>query len=322
MIRSKLLLNDGTLLQKESDMSATWWDNPGSFLWIDVSNEDKNVEETLLEKLGCHSLAIQDAQRMRHPPKIENFDEHMFILYKGISKVDPGLVIKQLQIALFVGSNVLITRHGGKSFAIDHWWESRELESVITEPFLLATKIIHYSFGGYLEAVLNFEDVLSEKEESMQSLQDDNDLRELTSYKARLRKLRRAFNYHERLAAGMKDFVSNHADTRYKELVHDVQDLHDRADRILSLLAMYYEICGDLIEGYLSLTSHQLNRTMQVLTIVTTIFVPLSFLAGIYGMNFENIPELHHQYGYFILLGSMALIATGAFIIFKLKRWL
>ena len=322
MIRSKLLLVDGTLIEEDRNLSITWRENPGSFLWIDFRDQDEIQEQALLKDLGCHPLAIQDAQRMRHPPKVEDFDDHFFILYKGISDIKPGLILQQIQIALFAGSNILITRHNGQSFAIDHWWSSQELSSVIKEPFILATKIIHHSFGRYLEAVLDFEQLLSEKEEAMQRSQDDNDLIDLTAYKARLRKLRRAFNYHERLAAGMLHFVENHADPRYKHMNHDVQDLHDRADRILSLLAMYYEICGDLIEGYLSVTSHRLNKTMQVLTVVTTIFVPLSFLAGVYGMNFDNIPELHHEYGYFLLLGTMALIGTGAFLVFKLKRWI
>lgn len=322
MIRSKLLLLDGTLINQDENLSETWRANAGSFLWVDLVDEAGEKEKAVLEELGCHPLAIKDAQRLRHPPKIESFDEHFFILYKGITKVEPGIVLDQIQISIFVGSNIIITRHHSQSFAVEHWWNNEDLSEVIKEPFLLASKLIHHSFGRYLEAVLDFEQTLSEKEESVHGFQNDDDLRELTLYKSRLRKLRRNFNYHERLALGMLNFVSNHKDERYRELIHDVQDLYERADRILSLLAMYYEICGDLIEGYLSLTSHQLNKTMQVLTIVTTVFVPLSFLAGIYGMNFDNIPELHHQYGYFILLGTMGLIASGAFIVFKLKRWI
>ena len=100
-----------------------------------------------------------------------------------------------------------------------------------------------------------------------------------------------------------------------------MQDLHERFERLQSLSRMYYEICGDLVDGYLSISSHKLNNTMRVLTLITAIFVPLSFLAGIYGMNFEVIPELHHPDGYFILLGVMACIALGLIGLFKWKRW-
>ena len=67
---------------------------------------------------------------------------------------------------------------------------------------------------------------------------------------------------------------------------------------------MYYDICGDLVDGYISISSHQLNITMRVLTVITAIFVPLTFIAGIYGMNFEYMPELSYQYGYFFVWGG------------------
>ncbi len=85
---------------------------------------------------------------------------------------------------------------------------------------------------------------------------------------------------------------------------------------------MHYDICSDLINGYLSITSHQLNETMRVLTVITAIFIPLGFLAGLYGMNFEYIPELKINHGYFYLLGFMGIIATALILLFKKKKWL
>jgi len=101
-----------------------------------------------------------------------------------------------------------------------------------------------------------------------------------------------------------------------------VNDLHDRFERLHSLVQMHYEICGDLIDGYLSITSHQLNATMRVLTIITAVFVPLGFLAGLYGMNFEFMPELKFHYGYYGLLGIMGIVAGGLLTFFRMKRWI
>ena len=81
-------------------------------------------------------------------------------------------------------------------------------------------------------------------------------------------------------------------------------------------------MASDLADGYLSVASHRLNQIMKVLTVVMAIFVPLSFLAGIYGMNFENMPELQSQSGYFILLGLMLAIAVGLLTLFYRKKWL
>ena len=91
----------------------------------------------------------------------------------------------------------------------------------------------------------------------------------------------------------------------------------------LSCLAnLYNELANDLMNGYLSLASHRLNNIMKVLTIITCIFVPLSFIAGVYGMNFEVMPELGSRYGYFVILGLMFTIATGLLLGFRRNRWL
>ena len=104
--------------------------------------------------------------------------------------------------------------------------------------------------------------------------------------------------------------------------LHTVIDVHERIERLLSLSQMHYDICSDLINGYLSITSHQLNATMRVLTVITAIFIPLGFLAGLYGMNFENIPELKIINGYYYLLSFMGGIVASLIYVFKKKRWL
>lgn len=93
-------------------------------------------------------------------------------------------------------------------------------------------------------------------------------------------------------------------------------------ERFHSLADLYQNIINDLIEGYISLNANHLNQIMKALTIVTVIFVPLTLLVGIYGMNFEYIPELKSEHGYFVLLGVMVAIALGLLLLFKRFRWL
>src|SRR5690606_946006 len=96
---------------------------------------------------------------------------------------------------------------------------------------------------------------------------------------------------------------------------HALQVLYERCARTHGLCSMYYEICGDLLKGYMSFASHSLNNTMKVLTVITALFLPLTLIAGIYGMNFDNMPELHWRYGYFAVLGVMVALlgVTGAY---------
>src|SRR5690606_8059414 len=184
-----------------------------------------------------------------------------------------------------------------------------------------ASRIMRFSVGRYLESILAFEPRLNELEDSMQDEPNDDIMRELIAYQSRLRKLKRVFNYHERMVSNLRAEIPQQLIEEDGDIEHALQDLYERCERLHGLCTMYYEICGDLINGYLSLSSHQLNNTMKVLTVITAIFVPLTFIAGIYGMNFDNMPELHSPYGYFYTLGAMLVIATG-FGLVAYKKWM
>lgn len=322
MIKVKLLKANGEHSEGGIELIHEWRSDPGASIWIDMEQEPSREEIALLKEFNCHELAITDAHRLRHPPKIEQFSDQTFILFRGISKMSDNLEVSHLQIALFIGKRFLISRHNSPSYSINYWFDNKNLFKHMKNPASLATGIIHYSSGKYLEQLLDFESNLSDIEDSMQDQADDGSLKELTTYKTRLRKLRRIFDYHQKMIAGLnsspiKNFVGDN-----EEIKHQTQDLYDRCERLHSLASMYYEICGDLIEGYLSLSSHQLNITMKVLTVITAVFVPLSFIAGLYGMNFEYIPELKYHNAYFITLGVMLTTALSLLAIFWKKRWL
>lgn len=243
-------------------------------------------------------------------------------MFRGIADIHDQLDISHLQLAIFVGDRFIITRHNQPAYSIDFWLKHAKLADHLKNPSALAIQILHYSSGKYLEQLLDFEENLSDLEDLMQSQANDEMLKELILYKTRLRKLKRVFDYHQKMLSILVNTNSLQFPNQDDELMHRSQDLFERCERLHSLSAMYYEICGDLIEGYLSLSSHQLNLTMRVLTVITAVFVPLSFIAGLYGMNFEYMPELKIQSGYFIALGVMFSTATGLLLLFRKKGWL
>lgn len=321
MIKTQLLSADGVLTTGGAEQMDIWRANADTYIWIDLENETAVNEAKLLESFDCHPLAIEDVQRYRHPPKTESFEGHTLILYRGITQFNEDLTIEQMSIALFVGERQLISCHPRPSRGINNWWENAHKEGLLKSPALLATKIMLFSVSRYLDALLEFEPYLNELEDSMQERPNDETMRELIAYKSRLRKLKRIFNYHERLANNLLKDVPQTWIEEDGDIDHALQDLYERCERLHSLCTMYYEICGDLIEGYLSITSHMLNNTMKVLTVITAIFVPLTFIAGIYGMNFEHMPELKMEYGYFYVWGLMLLVAA-IFGGVAYKKWL
>ena len=321
-IRVNYLNNDEPMQQGGIELIDQWRQSETAKIWIDIQQEPNAEEVEFLKSFNCHTLAIKDAHRLRHPPKIEYFDDHAFILFRGISAIDVKLDVTHLALAFFIGERFLITRHNSKAFSIDHWQNRSDLERHIDNPTLLAIRIMLFSAGTYLEQLLSFEENLSEIEDMPQVNTNDDILRELTLYKTRLRKLRRTFDYHTKLIEQLEEQPSVTSSPMTDDISHQIHDLYERCERIHSLSTMYYEICGDLIEGYLSYTSHQLNLTMRVLTVITAVFVPLSFIAGLYGMNFENMPELKSPNAYFITLGVMISTGVTLLTIFWKKRWL
>jgi magnesium transporter len=321
-VRTQIQGTDGQLTEGDETLLTQWHAKPEGFLWLDIENELSPQMLAELAILGCHDVGINDIQRERQPPKLQEFDNSTFVLFRGIIELNEQLVLQPQQIGFFVGERHLVTIHRGTSLSINRVWREVAAGTMPFVPGSLTLKVMDYASGRYLEKILAFEDHLGELEEILLTDPSDSIMTELVGYRSELRKLRRIFNYHNRLMEQILDEEPHHLGAGQEQDGHRWRSLLDRCERLYSLTGMYYEICGDLVDGYISISSHQLNTTMKILTIITAIFVPLSFLAGLYGMNFEHMPELHLKYGYFYALGAMCTMALLLIYIFRRKRWL
>lgn len=306
----------------DTELLEIWRKEPQSFVWIDFYDHPKESTLGILQgDFGLHLLAIQDAQLERHPPKIESFEDSTFIILKGLSAGTANLQFSTHQLALFTGERFLVTLHAAVSPSIDQLYKNIELDQRLLSQGSgkLALRLCKMIIDRYLKILLNLEPRLDEIEDEVLQHPQDSILAELLSYKTDLNKFKRIFQYHEFVFRELrgKTFAGFS-----KDLEHEINDIYEQQERTKSLAELYYELATDLVDGYISVSSHHLNQIMKVLTVIMSIFVPLSFLAGIYGMNFEHMPELHSRSGYFILLGVMTSIATASLVFFRKKRWL
>jgi magnesium transporter len=304
------------------ELVTVWQQNADTCIWLDCSDEPGAAEKQFLQdSFGLHPMAIEDAQRLRHPPKLESFDTTTFILLKPLSADSEDLQFSTIQLALFIGERFLITRRSGASPITDALFDesSHQAELLGGGPAAVALRLCRSMVDSYLKILLNLEPRLELLEEVIMQHPDDSILAELLNYKTELKKFRRAFLYHQQIFGELKTgtFPAIAA-----ERGHEIVDVYEQQERASSLASLYNEMASDLADGYISVASHRLNQIMKVLTVVMAIFVPLSFLAGIYGMNFENMPELHSQSGYFILLGLMFAIVVVLLTVFYRKKWL
>jgi magnesium transporter len=318
----KALLIDpktGTVEAGDSSLLEAWQGSE-KLLWLDIYNAQGNEEQSLFERMEIHPIAVADATRKRHPPKIESFENFDLIMMRGLdaSFSGEGLEFKAIQLAMFVGENWIVTRHQSTSTSINYMWE--RLASGKDLPLTgagIAVGIANRLARRYVEMLLEFEPRLEEIEEEMFEKPDDVLLAELTSHKSRLREIIRIARYHHIVTEQLLE-TEKSGGGAYQ---HEASSLVEQVDRTGSLAAMYYDTSKDLTDSYLALASHNLNRVMQVLTVITVIFVPLTFIAGIYGMNFEYIPELGFRWGYFVVIGVMLTLAIGLLVVFKRKHW-
>ncbi|MCP1312931.1 MULTISPECIES: magnesium transporter CorA family protein [unclassified Halomonas] len=321
MIRSMLTTPDGQVRIGGAELFEQWQKDPQGHLWLDLQAEPQEVERGFLEGLKCHPLAIQDAHKERHPPKIEEFDNHTLIIYRGISSFDAELNYVPQQVSFFVGERFLVTLHPGEAMSIERLFNAQGQALLAQSPERVALRVMYISAGFYSDSLLEFETALSDLEDEFQDNGNDVLMRQLTLYRSRLVKMRRIFSYHKGITQELTAYDYEHLPRDQSETLHAINDVAERFERLYSLTQMYYDICGDLINGYISISSHQLNITMRVLTVITAIFVPLTFIAGIYGMNFENMPELGWRYGYFFVWALMLSIAGALIWYFRRKKW-
>ncbi len=309
-----------TFEQGGSELIDLWQKSLSAVIWLDIETEPAEIETELLNRFKVHPLAIQDALRGRHPPKLEVFDDHLFILLRGLDADTNGINFGVIQLGLFVGKRFFITRHVRRSTSAS-WLMQKVTEDptwLQNGPGDLALRLANRLVRRYVEILLAFEPRLDEIETEIFGNANDSLLAELTRYKSKLREIGRIARYHLQITRQMRDEAM---ELLGQELAHELTDLSEQVERTVSLTDLYYETARDLTDGYMALSTHRLNRVMQILTVITVVFVPLTFIAGIYGMNFENMPELSSRSGYFIVLGVMVSIGISLLFLFRRKGW-
>ncbi|MGD2119879.1 MAG: magnesium transporter CorA family protein [Chromatiales bacterium] len=315
------LCQQGEIQEGGRELLAQWRQHSDSWLWIDLQDEPAHAEQKLLhEELGLDKHAIAEAQRPRHPPGFEVFPDHLYLLMKPLTAESEDLEFATQQLAVFVGERLLVTRHSQQSRFIQNWRERLRQRGCADEsPLSFTVAMARRVTNRYGQILLDLEHRLDEVEDELFASRTDGLMEELVGYNTALRKMRRILAYHTHAFESLRDHFDPEQSHHWRT---EFDDIHSLMERFHSLADLYQNVINDLIDGYISLNAHHLNQIMKVLTIVTVIFVPLTLLVGIYGMNFEYIPELKSPNGYFILLSVMVVIVAALLLLFKRVRWL
>jgi magnesium transporter len=288
-------------------------------LWINVNEASNDELQHILQRFAIVPTLAEDFSRQRHPPKLEAQGDFTLLLMRGYADTDFSEYTGSAQVNLLYSKQVLISRVHCHNPQLLKQLEPQLDGNPSTIVADWVKQLILAVSASYLEKLITFEEEQSELEDVMLHRGNDEKMALIMRYRSVLRKINRNLAYQ-------KDIFSDAMHEELNPLLRhfsttELRDFYEKFERLHSMTDLYYDQLSDLVESYLSTTSHQINERMKVLTIVSTIFIPLTFIAGIYGMNFIDMPELQMPNGYFFVLTAMAIGGIAGLIWFKIRGW-
>lgn len=290
--------------------------------WLDIGQEAFQDQVTRVgETLDLHSLTVEDILTAESRPIVDPFPGYLYISARILPREWDIGEIETFPLSLVVGKNYLLTFHQRPIFAMEDLEQkvSRNPDKYFGQGVdYLSYQVLDEIVDNYFPVLERFETEIDKAEEEVLEEPDEELLAKISDLRTDLIEIQRTTGPQREMAARLARTDTPYIDDDRKIYFRDIQD--DLA-RITDLLTNYRDLIGGVRDMYLTVISNRMNEVMQTLTIVATIFIPLTFIAGIYGMNFETMPELSWDWGYYGALGVMGSMALGMVYYFKRKDW-
>jgi magnesium transporter len=328
-------------------------DTPG-LVWVDATDPSEEEIAALAKQFGFHPLAVDDLKEGKHRPKIVEYRESVFLIVHelrpapGHERLDRPCVELATELRIFVGQRFLVTLHERESDAVktarERWEAAGELQKL--GPYFLLYLILDSLVDEYFPSMDVYDDRIEELEQLVLKPADEEVSvieRGKTKDDARkplqvLLSLRRELLEKRRSVAPLRDAVnvllrraeslsgSNDGDParieRARALFAYFQDIYDHTIRIVDTLDTYRDLLAGTLDAHLAVASNRLNEIVKVLTSVSIILMTWGFITGVYGMNFQDIPELHWRHGYPYVIGLFIITGVVEWIYFRRRKWL
>jgi len=304
-ITKDLKLEKDLPLEKLNTEDIKWF-------WMDFNCPTIKEAELLETYFHFHQLAIEDCLHDLQRAKLDYYEGYSFFVLHSLNEK----TLAPEEVDIFLGKNYIVSFHNTQLAEFDKVWlkitatESAWNEGIVYIFYNILDKIV----DNYFPAVYNLENLIDGIDDSLTKESMDK----IFEIRSDLLKLRRIINQ-------MKDLIyrvlnSTHFEEVKSNRVYFV-DVYDHLLRLSEMIESNQAITSEIRDSFLSLNSHKMNKIMMVLTVISSIFIPLTFIVGIYGMNFQYMPELNWRHGYFLIMGLMFFIAISMFLWFKRKGW-
>jgi magnesium transporter len=320
-IRVSVLAND-KLRQGGAELIDDWRADSDDKLWVDILEPEHEVIEPLLEtRFGFHELAAEDTLSPNTLPKYDSFESYDFFIFRTVDVNVSEHVSETYKIAAFLGRNFLFTVHRRRLAAADDVMTRLPGDRRILAqgPDFLLYSIVDTMVDAYFPLLEQIEDCVDDLQDRIFESADEGHLSELLHLKRDINALRR----HALPQRELLNQISR-GDAKFVQREHLIyfRDVYDHMFRISETIDVDRDLMTGTMEAYLSVVANRTNEIMKVLTIFSAVMLPLTLIAGIYGMNFEHMPELHWLHGYPFALGLMIGVTILMGFYFWWKGWI
>ncbi|MBT0608736.1 magnesium/cobalt transporter CorA [Aequorivita echinoideorum] len=299
------------------------YEDADNITWINV-NGLSNVQDivTLGNHFELHPLIQEDIVTTNQRPKIDEYEEYLFIVFKMLHYDENEKLINE-HVSMVVGKDYVVTFQEAEGDVFDDLRErlghgKGRVRGAKSDYLMFAIlDAVVDNYFSVMEFMSNKVEVLEDK--LFDDKENEDFTQEIQYLKKEILKIRRAVLPLREVINRLEKIETPLIEERTSKYIND---LYDHIIQVNESVEIYRDMIWGLMDMYMTTISNKMNEVMKVLTIMASIFIPLTFMAGIYGMNFDYIPELHLKYGYFYLWGAMILVFFGLLWYFKRKKWL
>ncbi len=294
----------------------------GTTTWINVNGvHDVSGVQLLGEAFSLHPLALEDIAHTGQRPKVEEYEDQLFLVLRMLRWDEETITVEDEQVSLVIGASWVLSFQEQSGDAFDPI-----RERIVSGKGRIRAQGPDYLAYALVDAMVDqYFSILEAVGDRIECVGEDL-AEQLDREKVNLiRQLKRELLFLRKSVWPLREVVSALQRDR-SELISPstlpyLRDLYDHTIQIIDTVETYRDMVSGLLDLYMSTLSHRTNEVMKVLTFIATIFIPLSFVAGLYGMNFVHMPELEWRYGYYLVLGVMGTMVVGMLLYFRRRKW-
>lgn len=301
------------------ELARALWDKE-ALVWVDLESPSEFESEILIELFNFHPLAIEDCINDRSEPKIDDYEDHLFLVVHAVNGKSQE-ELKTIEVDVFVSKNFVVTFHKEPVQSIAQLRDQihRQSDVVMAEG---SDMLLHAILDRLVDRYLS---VLTDQERKIDELEDELFADDAKDFLPKILKIQKNVLYLKRIIGPQQETINNLSRSgtgiiRPKRVVY-FRDIYDHLFRFYQMAEELHGLLNGIMQVHFSHASTKLNEVIKMMTVIATLSMPPMVIASIYGMNFQHMPELEWQWGYYFSLGLMTLSSAIVVIYMKIKKW-